>query len=320
MKAITQSAYGTTDALSYAEVPTPVPGKGEVLVRVQAAGVDPSVWHIMTGLPLVARPALGLRAPRIKIRGWDVAGVVESVGPGVTRFQPGDEVFGTVPGSFAEFACGAEKNLHVKPKNIDFATAAAIPTSGMTAVAGLRDSGQIRAGQRVLIIGAGGGVGHLAVQLAKHYGTEVTGVCSTGKVDFVKWLGADHVIDYTRETLTGPYDLILDMAGNRTLPDLRRLLTPSGTLVLGGGENGGRWMAGTDRSLRAVLLNPFVRHRLRALLSLADPEILTALAELAAAGTVLPRLDRTFALPDAAAAIDYLAESHPAGKVVLTVA
>ncbi|WP_067709754.1 NAD(P)-dependent alcohol dehydrogenase [Nocardia yamanashiensis] len=319
MKAIVQSAYGTTAALSYTEVPTPAPGKGEVLVRVRVAGMDPSVWHLMTGLPLVGRLALGIRKPRFKIRGWDAAGIVEAVGDGVTRFQPGDAVFGTVPGSFAEFACAAEKNLHAKPENVSFEQAATLPTSGMTAVAGLRDSGRIQAGQRVLIIGAGGGVGHLAVQLAKHYGAHVTGVCSTAKVEFVRNLGADTVIDYTREPLTGTYDLVLDMAGNRPLSEVRALLTPTGTLVLGGGENGGRWMGGTDRSLRAVLLNPFVRQHLRALLSLADPEILALLAEVAEAGAVLPVIDRTYPLADAAKAIDHLVTGRPQGKIAIAV-
>ncbi|WP_067689542.1 NAD(P)-dependent alcohol dehydrogenase [Nocardia jejuensis] len=320
MKAITQDAYGTTETLSYSDVPMPVAGSGEVVIRIKAAGVDPSAWHLMTGLPLVGRLALGLRRPKIRIRGWDAAGVVDSVGAGVTRFAPGDEVFGTVPGSFAEFACAAPDRLQHKPVGLTFEQAAALPTSGMTALAGLRDAGHIQPGQQVLIIGAGGGVGHLAVQIARHFGAHVTGVCSGSKTAMVQALGADRVIDYTRETITGSYDLILDMAGNRPLSEVRALLTPTGTLVLGGGENGGRWMGGTDRSLRATVLSPFTRHRLRALLVLPKPETLTAVAELAASGALVPTLDRTFALPDTPAAIDYLATHHPAGKVVIAVA
>ncbi|MEV6772306.1 NAD(P)-dependent alcohol dehydrogenase [Nocardia sp. NPDC051030] len=319
MKAITQDAYGTTETLAYTDVPTPVVGDDEVLIQVRAAGMDPSVWHLMTGLPLVGRLALGIRKPKIRIRGWDAAGVVEAVGSRVTRFRPGDEVFGAVPGAFAEFACAPEIKFQHKPVNLSFEQAAALPTSGMTALVGLRDVGHIQPGQNVLIIGASGGVGHLAVQLAKHFGAQVTGVCSGPNAEAVLALGADTVIDYTSEKLTGTYDLILDMAGNRPLAELRSLLTPTGTLVLGGGENGGRWMAGIDRSLRAVLLSPFVRHRLRGLLALPDPEVLGVLAELATAGAVTPKLTRTFALPEVPTAIDHLLTAHPLGKIVITV-
>ncbi|MGV9839832.1 NAD(P)-dependent alcohol dehydrogenase [Nocardia niigatensis] len=319
MKAIAQDAYGTVDMLSYTDIPTPGTGPDGVLVRVRAAGVDPSVWHFMTGEPRLARLALGLRAPRERVRGWDVAGVVEAVGSRVTEFRPGDEVFGTVPGSYAEFACAPAAKLQHKPVNLGFEQAAALPISGMTALTGLRDAGRIEAGQRVLIIGAAGGVGHLAVQLAKHYGAEVTGVCSTGATAFVADLGADHVIDYTTENITGRYDLILDMAGNRPLPLLRALLTATGTLVLGGGENGGRWFGGLGRSLHAQLRSPFSRHRMRALLSLPKPESLRTLAELATAGALTPRIDRTYALPDAAAAITHLAAGHSMGKSVIVV-
>ncbi|MFE3258634.1 NAD(P)-dependent alcohol dehydrogenase [Nocardia sp. NPDC059091] len=319
MKAIAQDAYGTVDMLSYTDIPTPDTGQDGVLVRVRAAGVDPSVWHFMTGEPRIARLALGLRAPRERVRGWDVAGIVEAVGPQVTEFRTGDEVFGTVPGSFAEFACAPAMKLQRKPVNLSFEQAAALPISGMTALTGLRDAGRIEAGQRVLIIGAAGGVGHLAVQLAKHYGTEVTGVCSGASTAFVTDLGADHVIDYTTETLTGHYDLILDMAGNRPLPLLRSLLTATGTLVLGGGEGGGRWFGGLGRSLRAQLLSPFTRHRLRSLLTLPKPETLCTLAELATAGALTPRIDRTFALPEATAAITHLAAGHSTGKSVIVV-
>lgn len=320
MKAIAQDAYGSTDMLSYSDVPLPEVGADGVLIKVRAAGLDPGVWHLMTGLPLVGRLALGLRKPRERVRGWDVAGVVEAVGERVTRFKPGDQVFGIAPGSFAEYVCTTPEKLKHKPENLSFEQAAALPISGMTALTGLRDVGGIEAGQNVLIIGAGGGVGHLAVQLAKHFGAHVTGVCSAAKAEFVAGLGAERVIDYRSEKLSGQYDLILDMAGNRPLAELRALLTSSGTLVLGGGENGGRWMGGTDRSLRAQLLSPFVRQRLRGLLALPKPESLSAIAELATAGAVVPRIDRAFALPEAATAIDYLVTAHPRGKVVITVA
>ncbi|MFD7847870.1 NAD(P)-dependent alcohol dehydrogenase [Nocardia sp. NPDC059764] len=319
MKAITQDVYGTVDVLSYSDIPTPHPGPDGVLVRVRAAGVDPSVWHMMTGEPLVARLALGPGKPRERVRGWDVAGIVEAIGPKVTAFEPGDEVFGTVPGSFAEFAAAPAVKLQGKPANLSFEQAAALPISGTTALTGLRDAGRLEAGHRVLIIGASGGVGHLAVQLAKHYGAEVTGVCSGASAAFVTGLGADHVIDYRTEKLSGRYDLILDMAGNRPLALLRSLLTETGTLVLGGGEGGGRFFGGLGRSVRAELLSPFSRQRLRALLALPKPEALVTLAELATAGAVVPHIDRTYALPEAPAAIAHLAAGHSRGKSVIVV-
>ncbi|WP_228566263.1 NAD(P)-dependent alcohol dehydrogenase [Nocardia sp. SYP-A9097] len=319
MKAITQQAYGTTAMLSYDDIPTPAPGPTEVMIRVHAAGVDPSVWHTMTGRPLIARAALGLRRPNEHIRGWDVSGVVEAVGAQVTRFKRGDEVFGTTGGSFAEFACAAEEKFQPKPKNLDFLQAATLPISGMTALTGLREVGRVQSGWKVLIIGASGGVGHLAVQLAHHLGAEVTGVCSGSSAEFVTELGASSVIDYKREALTGTYDFILDMAGNRPLSDLRALLTPTGTLVLGGGEGGGPWFGGLGRTARAQLTSAFVKHKLAGLLSLPKPEMLRDVAELASAGAWTPRIDRTFTLPEAAAAIDYLVTGHPKGKIALTI-
>ncbi|MFF2549818.1 NAD(P)-dependent alcohol dehydrogenase [Nocardia sp. NPDC058058] len=320
MKAITQYAYGTVDMLAYEDVPSPKPGPDEVMIRVHAAGVDPGVWHIMTGRPLIARAALGLRRPRETIRGWDVSGVVEAVGADVIRFKRGDAVFGTTGGSFAEYACAAESKFQPKPENLDFVAAAALPTSGMTALTGLREVGRVESGWNVLIIGASGGVGHLAVQLACHLGARVTGVCGGDSAEFVTSLGATRVIDYRRETLTGTYDFILDMAGNRPIPELRALLTPTGTLVIGGGEGDGRWFGGTGRTARAQLISPFVRHRLAGLLSLPKPETLREVAELAASGAWAPRIDRTFALSDAPAAIDYLVSGHPRGKIALVVA
>ena len=244
MKAIVQDEYGSPDVLELADIEKPVVKDNEVLVRVDAAGVDPGVWRLIAGLPYVIRiMGFGFRAPKTRVRGTDVAGRVEAVGRDVTEFQPGDEVFGSCDGSFAEYATAREDRVVPKPANLTLEQAAAVPASALTALQGLRDQGQIQPGQKVLIIGASGGVGTYAVQLAKAFGAEVTGVCSTTKVDMVRSIGADHVIDYTRDDFAdGPqlYDLILDTAGNRSLSHLRRALTPQGTLVIVGAETGGR--------------------------------------------------------------------------------
>jgi len=260
---------------------------------------------------------------RIKrVPGFDVAGVVEAVGRGVTRFRPGDEVLGAGAGGFAELAAAKEKNLVVKPAGLAFESAAAVPTSAVTALQGLRDHGRVRAGQRVLVIGASGGVGSFAVQLAKHLGAEVTGVCSTAKVDLVRSIGADDVVDYTREDFAASgrrWNLILDTAGNRSLSHLRRALTPRGTLVIIGGEGGGRWLAGTDRQLRAMLLSPFVGHNLRSFIAQLTTEDLEQLAELVGSGIVTPVVGRTYPLERAADAIRDLEQGRARGKLVLTV-
>src|SRR4051794_3471488 len=245
MKAIVQDAYGEAEVLRLEDVDVPQPGPGEVLVAVRAAGVDRGAWHVMTGLPYLGRLGFGLRRPRNRVRGLDVAGTVEAVGADVTRFGKGDEVFGTCRGAYAEYATARADHLALKPAHLTFEQAAALPTSGATALHALRHPGD-----RVLVIGAGGGVGSFAVQLAKARGAHVTGVCSTAKVDLVRRLGADEVIDYTRDPLTGQYDLILDIAGNRTLSTLRALLTPHGTLVIVGGENGGNFSGGMNRQFR----------------------------------------------------------------------
>ena len=323
MKAITQDRYGEADVLRLREIDRPTIGDDDVLVRVRAAGVDQGVWHLMTGLPYVGRLALGLRAPRAPVRGMDVAGVVEAVGGNVTRFQPGDEVYGACDGSYAEYARASQDKIARKPKNLSFDQAAAVPVSACTALHGLRDAGQVKPGQHVLVTGAGGGVGTYAVQLAKAFGATVTGVCSTGKVDLVRSLGADHVIDYTQADFTDGarrYDLILDIAGNRPLSQLRRALAPEGTLVIAGGETDGRWFGGFDRGLRAMMLSPFVRQRLRMPLSIgsaADLEYLTSLIE---AGTVTPTVDRAYRLNEAAEAIRDLRAGRARGKLVITVA
>jgi NADPH:quinone reductase-like Zn-dependent oxidoreductase len=262
MKAIVQDEYGSPDVLELEDIDKPVVKDNEVLVRVDAAGVDPGVWHLMAGLPYVIRiMGFGFRAPKTRVLGTDVAGRVEAVGRDVTEFQPGDEVFGSCDGSFAEYATAREDRIVPKPANLTMEQAAAVPASALTALQGLRDQGQIQPGQKVLIIGASGGVGTYAVQLAKAFGAEVTGVCSTTKVDMVRSIGADHVIDYTRDDFAKGaqlYDLILDTAGNRSLSHLRRALTPQGTLVIVGAETGGRWLGGSDRQIRALMLSPFV--------------------------------------------------------------
>lgn len=324
MKAIVQDTYGSPDVLELRDIDKPVVGDHDVLVRVHAAGVDPGVWHLMTGLPYLVRiMGFGLRKPKARVRGMDVAGRVEAVGKGVTQFQPGDEVFGTCYGSFAEYACAEEDRLARKPANLTFEQAAAVPISACTALQGLRDKGQVRAGQRVLIIGAAGGVGTFAVQLAKAFGAEVTGVCSTTKVDLVRSIGAERAIDYTREDFADGrqhYDVILDTAGNRPLSHLRRALTPRGTLVIVGGEGGGRWLGGFPRQiLWAPMLSPFVGQQLRSLSSTARKGDLQFLKELIEAGKVTPVIDRTYPLSKVPEAIRYLEEGHARGKVVITV-
>jgi NADPH:quinone reductase-like Zn-dependent oxidoreductase len=318
MKAIIQDQYGPPDVLELQEVDKPEIGDGDVLVRVHAAGVHIGDWHFMTGLPYLMRiMGFGFRAPKARVRGTDVAGVVEAVGKNVTRFQAGDEVFGTCNGSFAEYACAREDKLAPKPANLAFEQAAAVPTSACTALQALRDKGGIKPGQKVLIVGASGGVGMFAVQIVKSFGAEVTGVCSTTKVDTVRSIGADHVNDYTRSGQR--YDLILDMAGNRSLSQLRRALTPRGTLVLVGGEGGDRWIGAVSRSIRALVVSPFVSQRLRMIISTPNTEDLRFLKELIEAAKVRPVVDRTYPLSEVPDAMRYLNEGHARGKIVITV-
>jgi NADPH:quinone reductase-like Zn-dependent oxidoreductase len=323
VKAIIQDVYGSPDVLHLADIDKPLPGDDDLLVRVHAAAVDPGVWHLMTGRPYLMRiMGFGFRAPKNRVRGMDVAGRVEAVGGNVTRFQPGDEVFGTCDGSFAEYACGRADRFAPKPANLTFEQAAAVPVSACTALQGLRDKARVQPGQKVLIVGAAGGVGTFAVQLAKAFGAEVTGVCSTTKADLVRSIGADNVIDYTRDDFadgTHHYDLVLDTAGNRRLSQLRRALTPGGTLVIIGGEGEGRWFGGADRQLRALMLSPFVGQKLYGLFSTQRTADLQFLAELIEAGKVTPIIDRTYPLGEVSDAIRYLEGSHARGKVVITV-
>jgi NADPH:quinone reductase-like Zn-dependent oxidoreductase len=321
MKAVVHDTYGQADVLEFRDIDRPEPRDGEVLVRVHASAVDAGVWHLMTGLPYLLRLGFGLRRPRTQVRGMDVAGTVEAVGAKVTGFRPGDEVFGTCTGAFAEYAVTRQGRLAPKPANLTFEQAAAIPISGFTALQGLRDSGKVQAGQRVLVIGAAGGVGTYTVQLAKAFGAHVTGVCSTTKTELVRSIGADEVIDYTREDFVGNrYDLIIDTAGGRSLSHLRRALTAKGTLVLVGGETGGRLLGGVDRVFRAAMLSPFIGHTLRGLISTtnrrADLEVLRAFAE---DGKLTPIVDRTYGLTEVPDAIRYLQAGNARGKVVITV-
>ena len=323
MKAIAQDTYGSTDVLELRDIDKPEIANDEVLVLVRAAGVDRGVWHLMTGLAYLIRLAgYGLRRPNNPVRGRELAGRVEAVGKDVTRFRPGDEVMGIGEGSFAEYAPAREDKLAAKPANLTFEQAAAVPISASTALQALRDHGHVQSGQKVLVIGASGGVGTYAVQLAKAFGAEVTGVCSTAKIDVVRSIGADHVIDYTREDFADGrhhYDLILDIGGNSSLSRLRRALTPRGTLVLVGGEGGGRWLGGLDRQLRALLLSRFVGQKLRWFISKEDYQHLIVLNELIEAGKITPVIDRTYPLVDAPQAIRYLEQGQAIGKIVITV-
>jgi NADPH:quinone reductase-like Zn-dependent oxidoreductase len=324
MKAITQDTYGAADVLELRDIEEPVVREGDVLVRVHAAGVGPDVWHIMTGKPYMARPALGLRRPRIPVRGWDVAGTVESVGEGVTEFRPGDEVMGVAEqGSFAERAVTAAEKLVRKPARLTFEQAAAVPVSGVTAIQALRDKAEVRPGQSVLVVGAGGGVGTFAVQIAKALGAEVTGVASTSKLDLVRSIGADDVIDYTRADFADgsrAWDVIVDTAGRRPLRRLRRALMPKGTLVVVGGDGGGAWTGGFFRGmLRGPLVSMFVGQRLGAINSKVTKEDLEAVAELIEAGAVTPVVGRTYPLREAPEAVRVLATGHAEGKLVIAI-
>jgi NADPH:quinone reductase-like Zn-dependent oxidoreductase len=323
MKAMVRDAYGPPDLLELRDIDIPEIADEEVLVRVHAAGVGRDVWHVMTGLPYPIRLAgYGLRAPNNPVVGSDVAGVVEAVGKEVTRFQPGDEVFDIGKGSYAEYVCAREDKLGPKPENLTFEQAAVLAIMGSTALQALRDHGRVAPGQKVLLIGASGGVGTYAVQIAKAFGAHVTGVCSTSKVEMVRSIGADRVIDYTREDFAEGdqrYDLILDIGGNSSLSRLRRALASRGTLVIVGGEGGGRWLGGTDRQLRTMMLSPFVGQKLGTFINRENHEDMLVLKELIESGKVRPVIDKTFPLADAPKAISYLEEGHAQGKVVITV-
>ncbi|HKE98825.1 MAG TPA: NAD(P)-dependent alcohol dehydrogenase [Actinomycetes bacterium] len=321
MKAILQDRYGSADVLELRDIQDPVVGDDDVLVRVHAAGCGPDVWHLMTGRPYFVRLMFGFNKLKVPVRGRDVAGRVEAVGANVTGFRPGEEVMGVVEGSFAELATARPDKLVPKPARLSFEQAAAVPISGLTALQAVRDKGQVRPAQRVLVIGAAGGVGTLTVQIAKAFGAQVTGVCSTSKLDLVRSIGADEVIDYTREDFADGarrWDLIVDTAGRRPLSVLRRALTPRGTLVIVGGEGGGPWTGGFFRQiLRAPLLSLVTRQKLRPLTSKERLEDLQTLAGMIQAGTVTPVVGRTYPLADAPDAVRELERGHARGKVVV---
>jgi NADPH:quinone reductase-like Zn-dependent oxidoreductase len=321
MRAIVQNRYGSAEVLRLERVSRPELADNEVLVRVHAAGLSRGTWHLMTGKPYLMRLALGFRGPKWPVVGQDLAGTVVAAGSAVTRFSAGDEVFGIGQGSFAEYTAAREDKLARKPVKITFEQAASVPVSALTALQGLRDVGRVKHGQKVLIVGASGGVGTFAVQLATAFGAEVTGVCSTTKLDLVRSLGADHVIDYTAADFADgahQYDLILDIGGNASLARLRRALTPTGTLVIVGGEQGGNW-TGMSRQLQAIFLSRFVHQRLATFIATQNASDLEQLTDLIEAGAVSPTIDRMFPLEQIREAMRYLEAGNARGKVAITI-
>lgn len=323
LNAIVQERYGSPpEVLELREIDRPATGEDDLLVRVVAAGVDPGVWHTMAGDPSLMRlMGYGLRAPKEKVRGLDFAGVVETAGANVTGFAAGDEVFGTCAGSYAEYARARARRIAHKPANVTFEQAASVPASGYTAVQALWDKGEVAAGESVLVLGAGGGVGTFAVQIAKAWGAHVTGICSAAKADLVTSLGADQVVDYAGEDLAAGarYDVILELAGRRSLSHLRRALAPGGRLVMVGGGGGGHWLGGVERSLQAVVTAPFVRQKLKPMLATAREEDLETLRQLLEEGKLTPVVDRTFPISAAAEAVRQIHSGHTRGKIVIEV-
>jgi NADPH:quinone reductase-like Zn-dependent oxidoreductase len=319
MKAITQKEYGDVEVLILDEVPVPTPAADEVLIRVHAAGLDRGVWHLMTGRPLVARLVLGLRRPKDQRVGSDVAGIVEAVGADVTEFAPGDAVYGGASGSFAEYAVAKPRWIAPRPEGVEFAAAAAAPVSGLTALQALRLGAPLE-GRRVLVIGAGSGVGTFAVQLAKAQGAIVTGVCSTSKLELVRGLGADAVVDYTTDDLgSGLHDVVLDIAGNRPISALRRVLAPKGIVVFIGGENGGPLMGGLERQLGASIVGAFTGQKFLGFLGRTKGVDLVELGTYLTAGTVVPVIEASYPLERTADAVAHIGRGHAAGKTVITV-
>jgi NADPH:quinone reductase-like Zn-dependent oxidoreductase len=325
MQAITYHEYGTADVLQLEDIPMPVPGDHQVLLKVRAAAVNPLDWHYIRGTPYLMRISAGFRKPKSSRLGADVAGEVVSVGKSVTRFKPGDAVYGGGWGAFATYMRIAEDRIALKPAHLSFEEAAAVPVAAITALQGLRDKGALQPGEKVLINGASGGVGSFAVQIAKSMGAEVTGVCSTRNVELVRALGADHVIDYTKEDFAAGepgFDLLLDMVGNRSLADMRRALKPHGRVVMigGGGPDAGNWIGGMAKPLNALLVSPFVSQKFGFFMSdmlSADLEVVNALM---VGGKVKPVIDRAYALSEVPDAIRYLEAGHARGKVVISVA
>jgi NADPH:quinone reductase-like Zn-dependent oxidoreductase len=321
MKAIIQDRYGSPDVLQFRDIDKPMVKDDEVLVRVRAAAVNIGDWHLLRGVPYVIRAVSGPRRPRRQIPGLDIAGQVEAVGGDVKQLRPGDGVFGWCKGAFAEYARAAEDSLLPKPADLTFEQSAAIGDSALTALAAVRDQGRVQPGHSVLVNGASGGVGVFAVQIAKSFGADVTGVCSTRNVEMVRSIGADQVVDYTEEDFarTGErYDVMLDLVGNRPLSDCRRALAPRGTYVVVGVRNLGRWF-GLSRQAKTLLLSPFVRQRMRVFVVRHNREDLAVLKELVEAGEVAPVIDRRYSLSEAPAALRYQGEGRARGKIVISV-
>jgi len=322
MKAIVQHRYGDPSVLSLEDVDEPTITDDEMLVRVRASSVNPQDWYFVTGTPYLARLSFGLRRPKQHIPGTDMAGVVEKVGSSVTQLQPGDAVFGMRSGAFAEYVSVRPDQVVAKPAGVTFEQAAAVPVAALTALQGLRDKGRIHAGQQVLINGASGGVGTFAVQIAKSFGAEVTGVCSTRNVETIRSLGADHVIDYTREDFVQSgrkYDLILDIAGNRSVADRRRAMTPKGILVLVGGPKTSKLLGPLPGFVKVSIGSPLGSQTMVTMLAKNSRDDLAVMAELLESGKVRPVIDRTYPIAEVAAALSYLGEGHAKGKIVISV-
>ncbi len=326
MKAVVYTRYGSPEVLEIRDIKKPVPNDDQVLIKVRAASVNPLDWHYMRGTPYIFRIGeIGLRRPKVPRLGVDLAGQVEAVGKNVTQFKPGDEVFGGKTGAFAEYVCArADRAVVLKPVNMTFEQAASVPIAGITALQGLRDKGKVQPGQKVLINGASGGVGTFAVQIAKSFGADVTGVCSTRNLDLVRSIGADHVIDYTKEDFTKGderYDIILDNVGNQPLSGFRHALKPKGICVMigGGGPNDAGFIGPMARPIQALLLSPFISQKMGMFIAELTKQDLTILRDLMQGGKVTPVIDRTYRLSQVREAIRYLEEGHARGKVVITV-
>jgi NADPH:quinone reductase-like Zn-dependent oxidoreductase len=320
MRAIVYHNYGPPDVLKCEEIEKPVASDDEVLIKIRAASVNPREWHFIRGKPYFVRMMLGLSKPKDMRLGIDAAGQIEAVGRNITQFKPGDEVFGACRGALAEYACAPEAALVIKPGNITFEQAASVPTAALTALQALRDKGRIHPGQKVLINGAAGGVGTFAVQVAKSFGAEVTGVCSAKNVEMVRSIGADRVIDYTQENFTKAaerYDVIFDCAGNHSLRTCRRVLDPKGTYIMVGGRDG-RWLGPLARGINALMYSRFVSQNLVMFMTRRSKEDLTIMSDLMKSGKVTPVIDRRYKLSEVPAAIRYLEEGHARGKVVIT--
>jgi len=323
MKAIVYHEYGSPDVLRFEQTEKPLPNDNQVLIKVRAASVNPLDWHYMRGEPYLVRMEAGLRKPQDTRMGADVAGRIEAVGKNVTQFKPGDEVFGTSGGAFAEYALASAKKVVLKPADITFEQAAAVPIAALTALQGLRDKGKLQAGQKVLINGASGGVGTFAVQIAKSFGADVTGVCSTRNAEMVRSIGADQVVDYTKEDFTQGkqrYDLILDNVGNHSLSEYRRVMNPKAIYVMVGGPNDGKWIGPMSGAVKAMVMSPFVSQDFSMMLATINAEDLLILQKLLEAKKVTPVIDRTYPLTEVPAAIRYIEEGHARGKVIIAVA